>query len=72
MGAPTVLFIGLVKRSWPWIVVHILRNLEGGEVSLTESPSSRLGFKLSHIQLIGSAELQLKCCSDMTLFDYGY
>jgi hypothetical protein len=30
LGAPTVLFIGVAKRSWPWIVVHIPRNLEGG------------------------------------------
>jgi hypothetical protein len=55
-GAPTVLFIGMAKRSWPWIVVHIPRNLESGEVSLTESPSGRLEFKLSHIRLTGSAE----------------
>jgi hypothetical protein len=34
-----------VRRSWPWIVVHIPRNLEGGEVSLTDSPSGRLEFK---------------------------
>jgi hypothetical protein len=26
-------------------VVHISRNLEGGEVSLTDSPSGRLEFK---------------------------
>jgi hypothetical protein len=45
MGAPTVLFIGLVRRSWPWIVAHISRNLEGGEVSLTDSLSGRLEFK---------------------------
>jgi hypothetical protein len=48
LGALTVLFMGMGKRSWPWIVVHIPRNLEGGEVSLTESPSGRLEFKLSH------------------------
>jgi hypothetical protein len=58
LGAPMVLFIGMAKRSWPWIVVHIPRNLESGEVSLTESPSGRLEFKLSRIRLIGSAELQ--------------
>jgi hypothetical protein len=40
-----VLFIGLMKRSWPQIVVHIPKNLDGGEVSLTNSPSGRLGFK---------------------------
>jgi hypothetical protein len=53
LGAPTVLFMGTTKRLWPWIVVHIPRYLEGGEVSLTESPSGRLEFKLSHIQLTG-------------------
>jgi hypothetical protein len=40
-----VLFIGLVRRSWPWIVVHIPRNLEGGGVSLTDAPSGRLEFQ---------------------------
>jgi hypothetical protein len=40
--APTVLFIGMAKRSWPWILVYIPRNFECGEVSLTESPSGRL------------------------------
>jgi hypothetical protein len=35
--APMVLFIRMAKRSWPWVVVHILRNLESVEVSLTES-----------------------------------
>jgi hypothetical protein len=45
LGAPAVLFIGLVKRSWPHIVAHIPKNLEGGEVSLANSPSGRLGFK---------------------------
>jgi hypothetical protein len=44
LGAPTVLFMGVAKRSWPWIVVHIPRNLEGGETSLTESLSGRLEF----------------------------
>jgi hypothetical protein len=67
-----VLFIGMVKRSWPWIVVHISRNLESGEVSLTESPSGRLEFKLSRIQLTGSADLRSKCCSVMGLFGRGY
>jgi hypothetical protein len=69
LGAPTVLFMGMAKRSWPWIVVHIPRNLEGGEVSLTESPSSRLEFKLSHIRLTCSAELQSECYSGIVLFD---
>jgi hypothetical protein len=39
-------FIGLVKRSCPWIVAHIPRNLEGGEVFLIDSPSGRLEFKV--------------------------
>jgi hypothetical protein len=69
LGAPTVLFMGLAKRSWPWIVVHIPRNLEGGEVSLTESPSGRLEFKPSHILLTGSAGLRSDCCSGLVLFD---
>jgi hypothetical protein len=45
LGAPTILFIGLVKRLWPWIVARIPRNLEGGEVSITDSPSGHLEFK---------------------------
>jgi hypothetical protein len=42
--------MGLAKRSWPEIVVHIPRNLGGGKTSLTESSPGRLGFKLSHIR----------------------
>jgi hypothetical protein len=72
LGAPTVLFMGLAKRSWPWIVVHILRTLEGGEVSLTESPSGCLEFKVSHIRLTGSAELRSECYSGMALFGRSY
>jgi hypothetical protein len=72
LGAPMVLFIGMAKRSWPWIVVHIPRNLESGEVSLTESPSGRLEFKLSHIRLTGSAELRSECYSGMVLFGRSY
>jgi hypothetical protein len=49
--------------------VHIPRNLEGGKDSLTESPSGRLEFKLSHIRLIGSAKLRSECYSGMVLFD---
>jgi hypothetical protein len=48
--------------------VHIPRNLEGGEASLTESPSGRLEFKLSHIRLTGSVELRSVCCSGLVLF----
>jgi hypothetical protein len=70
LGAPTILFMGMAKTLWPKIVVHILRNLEGGETSLTESPSDRLEFKVSHIRLTGSAELRLDCCSGLILFDY--
>jgi hypothetical protein len=68
LGAPTVLFMGMAKRSWPWIVVHIMRNLVGGEASLTESLSGRLEFKLSHIRLTGSTELRSECYSGMVLF----
>jgi hypothetical protein len=32
-------------RSWPWIMAHIPRNMESGEVSLTNPPSGRLEFK---------------------------
>jgi hypothetical protein len=53
-------------------VVHIPRNLEGGEVSLTESPSGRLEFKLSYIRLTDSAELRSECYSGMVLFGRGY
>jgi hypothetical protein len=69
LGAPTVLFMGMAKRSWPQIVVHIPRNLEGGEASLTELSSGRLEFKLSHIRLTGSVELWSDCCSSLVLFD---
>jgi hypothetical protein len=72
LGAPTVLFMGLAKRSWPWIVVHIPINLEGGEVSLTKSPSGRLEFNLSRIRLTGSAELRSGCYSGMVLFGQSY
>jgi hypothetical protein len=72
LGAPTILFLGMAKRSWPWIVVHIPRNLEGGEVSLTEPPSGRLEFKLSHIRLTGSAELRSECYSGIVMFGRSY
>jgi hypothetical protein len=72
LGAPTILFIGVAKRSWPWIMVHIPRNLEGGEVSSVESPSGCLEFKLSHIRLTGSAELRLECYSGIVLFGRSY
>jgi hypothetical protein len=42
--------MGLAKRSWPEIVVHIPRNLGGGETPLTESSSGHLGFKLGRIR----------------------
>jgi hypothetical protein len=70
LGAPMVLFMGVEKRSWPWIVVHIPRNLEGGEASLTELSLGRLEFKLSHIRLTCSAELRLECYSGMVLFGW--
>jgi hypothetical protein len=69
LGAPTVLFMGLAKKSWLEIVVHIPRNLGGGETSLTESSSGRLEFKLSHIRLTGSVELRSDRCSGLVLFD---
>jgi hypothetical protein len=72
LGVPMILFIGMMERSWPWIVVHIPRNLESGEVSLTDSPSGRLEFKLSHIWLTGSAELRSECCSGIALFGHSY
>jgi hypothetical protein len=50
-------------------VVHIPRNLEGGEVSLTDSRRIAWNSKLSHIRLTGSAELRLECCSGVVLFD---
>jgi hypothetical protein len=53
-------------------VVHIPRNLESGEVSLTESSSGRLESKLGHIRLTGSAELWSECYSGMVLFDRRY
>jgi hypothetical protein len=72
LGAPAVLFMGLAKRSWPWIVVHIPRNLEGGKASLTDSLSGRLEFKLSGIRLTGSAELRSECYLGMVLFGQSY
>jgi hypothetical protein len=61
--------MGLAKRSWPKIVVHIPRKLGGGETSLTESSSGRLEFKLSHIRLTGSVELCSDRYSGLVLFD---
>jgi hypothetical protein len=52
--------------------VHIPRNLESGEVSLTELSSGHLEFKLSHIRLTGSAELRSECYSGIVLFGRGY
>jgi hypothetical protein len=69
LGAPMVLFMGMAKRLWPQIVVHIPRNLECGEVVLTESSSGRLEFKPSRIRLAGSVELRSDCCSGLVLFD---
>jgi hypothetical protein len=37
--------LGLFYRPGEKIVAHIPKNLEGGEVSLANSPSGRLGFK---------------------------
>jgi hypothetical protein len=67
-GGTYVLYMGMVKRSPPWIVVHIPRNFEGGKASLTESPLGRLEFKLSRIRLTGSAELRSECYLGMVLF----
>jgi hypothetical protein len=50
-------------------VAHIPKNLEGGEVSLTDSPLSRLEFKTGRIRLTGSAGLRTGCCSDVILLD---
>jgi hypothetical protein len=69
LGAPTVLFMEMAKRSWPEIVVRIPSNLEGGETSLTESSSGHLEFKLSHIRLTGLVELRLDRYSSLVLFD---
>jgi hypothetical protein len=69
LGHPRFLFMGLAKKSWPEIVLHIPRNLGGGETSLTESSSGRLEFKLSHIWLTGSVELWSDRCSGLVLFD---
>jgi hypothetical protein len=41
--------MGLAKKSWPEIVVHIPRKLGSGETPLTEPSSGRLGFKLGCI-----------------------
>jgi hypothetical protein len=46
LGAPEVLIYGTGKE----IVVHIPRNLGGGETSLNESSSGHLEFKPSHIR----------------------
>jgi hypothetical protein len=42
--------------------------LGGGEISLTESSSGHLEFKLSHILLTGSIELRSDRCSGLLLF----
>jgi hypothetical protein len=49
--------------------VHIPRNLGGEEISLTESSSGRLEFKMSHIRLTGSVELLSDRCSGLVLFE---
>jgi hypothetical protein len=41
--------MGLAKKSWPEIMVHIPRNLGSGETPLTELSSGHLGFKLGRI-----------------------
>jgi hypothetical protein len=61
--------MGLAKKLWPEIVVHIPRNLGGGEASLTESSSGRLEFKLSYVRLTGSVELRSDRYSGLVLFD---
>jgi hypothetical protein len=42
--------MGLAKRSWPEIMVHIPRNLRSGGVPSTEPSSGRLGFNLGRIR----------------------
>jgi hypothetical protein len=42
--------MGLTKRSWPEIVVHIPRNLGSGETLSTKLSPGCLGFRLSHIR----------------------
>jgi hypothetical protein len=53
-------------------VVHIPRNLEGEETSLTESLSGRLEFKMSHIRLTGSVELRSDCCTGLVLSNQNF
>jgi hypothetical protein len=72
LGAPAVLFMGMARRSWPWIMVHIPRNLGCGMASLTESPSGRLEFRLSQIWLTNSAELRSECYLGMALIGQNY
>jgi hypothetical protein len=57
--------MGLAKRSWPEIVVHIPRNLGSGGVSSTEPSSGRLGFKLSRIRFDW---LKFSCVAVESLF----
>jgi hypothetical protein len=42
--------MGLAKKSWLEIVVHIPRNLGSREIPLTEPSLGRLGFKLGRIR----------------------
>jgi hypothetical protein len=42
--------MGLAKRSWPEIMVHIPRNLGSEETLSTELSPGHLGFRLSHIR----------------------
>jgi hypothetical protein len=55
----------LTKRSWPEIMAHIPRNLEGGETPSTERSPSHLGFMLSHIQFYW---LRFGCVVDGSFF----
>jgi hypothetical protein len=42
--------MGLAKKSWPEIMVHIPRNLGSGETPSTKPSLGHLGFKLSRIR----------------------
>jgi hypothetical protein len=48
LGAPEVLIYGTGKEVLAGDCGAYLEKLGGGEISLTESLSGRLGFKLSH------------------------
>jgi hypothetical protein len=63
-----VLFMGMAKRSWPWIVVHIPRNFGTSRGFLNRIAVGSFGILAKSYSLTGSVELRSDCCSGLVLF----